>query len=1455
MGTFKTPALPQSQQARPTGSHLLYHQPPNAFTSVGGPSLPTPPTLPGQAQQHLLQQQVERQQQLAQQQHAAMQRYVQAQTPNQQAQAAAATTTTTTTTVTASPPSAPAQRKRKRTHSTTSATAAARLSPKMASTPATAATVPPSPSKDGSAKARPDLPHFMGFDNQLYRCICGTAIEPEEGSSMQCESCLAWQHAGCFGLTELDLEGIEYFCELCSGRPYRRNEPYIEYCREYEKRLLALQESEAPEAAASVVQVAATKKRSSASKKAKPRADSISSKMEMEAIPEVPIVESEAATVDAAGPPKPARKKSSSARSTKTKPSPANQSGPTPERTVRESSAAASAAAATTSAPVVAATTPRPDPSTPLRLLEYTRMDRFVFRGSKLKADMRRFMEDWADPEQISLHGSDPDFELLGPFVPPVVREGGEDWASSAAPTYVKLAEEGYQLPTIGSLILGDEHTMVSAEHRQDPVYAVHSSGNLTAGDFIGPFFGEVVRAEEYHRDPANQYAELGLPKANVRRVGPPVNVVIDARCYGNDMRFIRSGCSPNAVIRPTLIHKGEAAELAFGVYACCDIAAGAEILLAWEWDDQHIVHAFKDSMRGAHATRLQRRVGLVAAHVLNNFDTCACNDLAECAVARIIRFGYGERAIPELADKGGKKLRKTLVDPRSPMGPLIGVKRNWRFGEAQALKAEAAQHEFVRLLWQMFKPMVEPYLEKEEFEDIVVEQAPQPNALVEEAAATGAATAESPASETVELPAVAIAESSAPDVSMEEEDEPPNEAADEPVAPMEVDEQPNDAVKADDDKPVVSPSPEPDEPPEPSTLVEGNVLESRQEAPPPVVKIEPPGPASPRIRESSILSDPDTLTSHGSEAPDDEMEDEEEVEEGDRDVSDNDDDDRLSETSTLTEPLSHMSDSEAEDDDADEPNESLEQKSPSTPQYPASMQTPPGQRASAFRRNRRVLSPTSPDLSEDRVLTPFADGFDTPISGGAKKLIPDAVPDLPVAVHETSSKADAVDLIESKPAEPVVERKSPAPENAQPAAARSKSPTPVPAKSPEQPVATALAPKPAAAEVTPTPAESQPEPETPALPPHSPTPPPPEPAPPPPKKRRIDLKQFMTGGGAKLVTDLPTPTDLPTTSSMSASATPLLERSNVMETAAADSPVIEGSPNKQPADAELQATIAAATTTTPSVTTTPAPEVPWWKQSKPANSLLGGLSGLTGSALVEALTPKSPMAEPGELTRDERDASATPTATIEHHPNGRADALSLVDQSSLPTESAAVNERLPSSSPAQVKKPLGGPWDSLPPAFDRKDPPPHVAASPEYRRSSRSPSPVARHGSPTSPDRYPLNGSRPTWASSREEGSYRDWSSRDRDDRGGDWPRGPRTDYRPGSGAVRIPSSSGTPSRIPPSAPRGGPFTPRGGWGVRGGRGGGAALSGGESYRGRGGSPFAARGGVARGSPFPRGR
>lgn len=46
------------------------------------------------------------------------------------------------------------------------------------------------------------------------------------------------------------------------------------------------------------------------------------------------------------------------------------------------------------------------------------------------------------------------------------------------------------------------------------------------------------------------------MPKPHVHLIPPPLNLALDARMTGNEARFVRSGCRPNAVLRPVLCRK-----------------------------------------------------------------------------------------------------------------------------------------------------------------------------------------------------------------------------------------------------------------------------------------------------------------------------------------------------------------------------------------------------------------------------------------------------------------------------------------------------------------------------------------------------------------------------------------------------------------------------------------------------------------------------------------------------------------------------------------------------------------------------------------------------------------------------------------------------------------------------------------------------------------------------------
>lgn len=599
----------------------------------------------------------------------------------------------------------------------------------------------------------------MGFDNQLYRCICNTTIEPERGSSVQCERCLAWQHAGCFGINEDTLEGLTYYCHLCKEGPYNRNEEYIAYVRDLESRLMSGQAVSGILSVNPTLQLvqdtaaaaARDSKKTRGGARGRPRARENSTVSNVR--PSVPPPDSAATetfATDQEGPvpsndkavaggtsaPKPQRRKTGTARAPKqkvkeaplaaapdtpmsmptsaTRPSTGHGSRPTthsPERETvrtRENTVASGATAVMT------------EQSAPLRLLQYIPIQQNIVRGQFVGKVVRKFLAEWADHEGDSLdlgrktapQGDDPanedgqmkeleetlDFQVshdvLGPPIPPAVITA-KDLADAAVPTYVKAKDKDevfFFPPGRAFLSVPEPKDAPSTPPvRPSVVYGVHVRRTAQSGDFLGEYKGEIVDSESYHRDPINQYATLGIIKPFTRRLGPPVDLVLDGRIYGNDMRFVRSGCHPNAVFRPIIHHsKGKSSpSLSFGVFATSPIPAGQEVILGWEWDDDHIIHTLRaDGPTITKGSRVQHRCALMTGHLLGTFRSCACDDGATCVWMKLMQLSVAGQPIPALNIRSNKKKSKSK-ESIVGYGPLVGAIRGWRRNEIERFEAE----------------------------------------------------------------------------------------------------------------------------------------------------------------------------------------------------------------------------------------------------------------------------------------------------------------------------------------------------------------------------------------------------------------------------------------------------------------------------------------------------------------------------------------------------------------------------------------------------------------------------------------------------------------------------------------------------------------------------------------------------------------------------------------------
>ncbi|KAN0129448.1 hypothetical protein V8E53_012780 [Lactarius tabidus] len=272
------------------------------------------------------------------------------------------------------------------------------------------------------------------------------------------------------------------------------------------------------------------------------------------------------------------------------------------------------------------------------------------------------------------------------------------DASPSASPTSIRpLPHSSFSHPVLSS------HTNPSV---RPPSYSVHTVQPISSSKLITPYTSTIIPSSAYLSDPLNAYAHHGMPKPFVHLFGPPLDVALDARITGNEARFVRSGCRPNAVLRPMICKTTEEQDpsssktrdsdmLTFGVFALRDIKANEEVVLGWEWDDGNAVHHLPALIEAPHMfparhlSHIRSQMTSMLHALSSTFTTCACGYKAkDCALNLMAEFVDGRIPVPAPPpfqrpnDPSGSDMRSHRVD----LGPLVGAQRGFHTREKSPL-------------------------------------------------------------------------------------------------------------------------------------------------------------------------------------------------------------------------------------------------------------------------------------------------------------------------------------------------------------------------------------------------------------------------------------------------------------------------------------------------------------------------------------------------------------------------------------------------------------------------------------------------------------------------------------------------------------------------------------------------------------------------------------------------
>lgn len=137
------------------------------------------------------------------------------------------------------------------------------------------------------------------------------------------------------------------------------------------------------------------------------------------------------------------------------------------------------------------------------------------------------------------------DFGLCAPLGPRYMNESKQQinaCASRMAVKNVPSASFSLAPPLSTPFTPGNTFTAptIACPYPRPVGQALYAKTSCAAGHFIAPFYGSVVARASYLSAPSNQYDVLGVPKPGVRALPLPWSVMIDARHFGNEVRFAR---------------------------------------------------------------------------------------------------------------------------------------------------------------------------------------------------------------------------------------------------------------------------------------------------------------------------------------------------------------------------------------------------------------------------------------------------------------------------------------------------------------------------------------------------------------------------------------------------------------------------------------------------------------------------------------------------------------------------------------------------------------------------------------------------------------------------------------------------------------------------------------------------------------------------------------------------
>ncbi|KAI9031647.1 hypothetical protein CLU79DRAFT_830911 [Phycomyces nitens] len=186
----------------------------------------------------------------------------------------------------------------------------------------------------------------------------------------------------------------------------------------------------------------------------------------------------------------------------------------------------------------------------------------------------------------------------------------------------------------------------------------VFSDTHIPSDWFLMEVNGDVFLKSEYKFNPINEFSELGTQREHVLFF-PTLDLCIDARYHGNNGRYIRRSCHPNADVRSIILpHSKDDNTIHLGIFTREEIRPGQEVTLGWNWQRGHI--AWQKNVEWHNRTpgtddqhqvideeeerEKRKAVQRMLDFFYKEFGDCGCQDRGRCFIEYLRKEASGEK-------------------------------------------------------------------------------------------------------------------------------------------------------------------------------------------------------------------------------------------------------------------------------------------------------------------------------------------------------------------------------------------------------------------------------------------------------------------------------------------------------------------------------------------------------------------------------------------------------------------------------------------------------------------------------------------------------------------------------------------------------------------------------------------------------------------------------------------